>query len=239
MRRTVGPRAVPPPAAGIGWRAGTVRRHDPWIGPACCPRAAGRPRRVPSPATRRRRRRSRRDKVLITGVVIAAVVLLMVGSVYGYLQYRLGQIKSDERARRAPRWPTAPPTTCSSWDRTPGPATPGAAAKAFGSASLRWAASAATPSRSSTSIRRRARRGSCRSPRHLRGAVGHAGGARAWPRTTRSTPRSTTVPGPLIETIENTFGIPINHFVIIDFNGVIDLVNSLGGINLDFHYPVA
>ena len=45
-------------------------------------------------------------------------------------------------------------------------------------------------------------------------------------------------PGPLIQTIENTFGIPIAHFVIVDFNGVIDLVNSVGGINLDFPYPV-
>lgn len=45
-------------------------------------------------------------------------------------------------------------------------------------------------------------------------------------------------PGPLIQTIENTFGIPIAHFVIMDFSGVIDLVNSVGGINLDFRYPV-
>jgi LCP family protein required for cell wall assembly len=45
-------------------------------------------------------------------------------------------------------------------------------------------------------------------------------------------------PGPLIQTIENTFGIPIAHFVIIDFSGMIDLVNSVHGINLDFAYPV-
>ena len=45
-------------------------------------------------------------------------------------------------------------------------------------------------------------------------------------------------PDPLIQTIENTFGIPINHFVIIDFNGVIDLVQAVGGIKLNFPYPV-
>jgi len=45
-------------------------------------------------------------------------------------------------------------------------------------------------------------------------------------------------PGPLIQTIENTFGILIAHFVIVDFSGVIDLVNSVGGVNLDFRYPV-
>ena len=45
-------------------------------------------------------------------------------------------------------------------------------------------------------------------------------------------------PNPLIQTIENTFGITINHFVIIGFDGVINLVNSVGGVNLDFKYPV-
>jgi len=45
-------------------------------------------------------------------------------------------------------------------------------------------------------------------------------------------------PDPLITTIENTFGIPISHFVLIDFTGVIALVNSVNGINLDFPYPV-
>jgi len=45
-------------------------------------------------------------------------------------------------------------------------------------------------------------------------------------------------PDSLIHTIESTFGIPISHFVIIDFTGVINLVNSVNGINLDFPYPV-
>lgn len=45
-------------------------------------------------------------------------------------------------------------------------------------------------------------------------------------------------PEPLIKTIENSFGIPISHFVAIDFSGVINTVNNLGGINLNFNYPV-
>ena len=45
-------------------------------------------------------------------------------------------------------------------------------------------------------------------------------------------------PNPLIKTIENTFGIPISHFVIVDFSGVINTVDTLGGINLKFNYPV-
>ncbi|MGO8859490.1 MAG: LCP family protein [Acidimicrobiales bacterium] len=45
-------------------------------------------------------------------------------------------------------------------------------------------------------------------------------------------------PEALIETIRNTFGIPISHWIVIDFDGVIDSVQALGGINLDFRYPV-
>jgi LCP family protein required for cell wall assembly len=43
---------------------------------------------------------------------------------------------------------------------------------------------------------------------------------------------------PLVQTIQNTLGIPINHFVTIDFSGVINLVNAVGTISLDFPYPV-
>lgn len=42
---------------------------------------------------------------------------------------------------------------------------------------------------------------------------------------------------PLVQTIQNTFGIAINHYVTIDFSGVISLVNAVGGISLDFPYP--
>jgi LCP family protein required for cell wall assembly len=42
---------------------------------------------------------------------------------------------------------------------------------------------------------------------------------------------------PLVQTIQNTLGISINHFVTIDFSGVINLVNAVGTISLDFPYP--
>ena len=44
-------------------------------------------------------------------------------------------------------------------------------------------------------------------------------------------------PEALIETIQNTFGIPISHYIVINFFGVMDAVNALGGISLDFPYP--
>ena len=44
-------------------------------------------------------------------------------------------------------------------------------------------------------------------------------------------------PNGLITTIENTFGIPITHYININFFGVQDAVNALGGISLNFPYP--
>jgi LCP family protein required for cell wall assembly len=45
-------------------------------------------------------------------------------------------------------------------------------------------------------------------------------------------------PDAVVKTIENTFGIPISHYIVISFFGVQDAVNALGGISLDFPYPV-
>jgi LCP family protein required for cell wall assembly len=45
-------------------------------------------------------------------------------------------------------------------------------------------------------------------------------------------------PNGLVKTIENTFGIPITHYIVINFFGVQDAVNALGGISLNFPYPV-
>jgi LCP family protein required for cell wall assembly len=44
-------------------------------------------------------------------------------------------------------------------------------------------------------------------------------------------------PDATVKTIENTFGIPIAHYMVINFFGVQDAVNALGGISLDFPYP--
>lgn len=44
-------------------------------------------------------------------------------------------------------------------------------------------------------------------------------------------------PKGLVDTIEATFGIPINDFIIINFNGLQGAVGSLGGVSMDFPYP--
>jgi LCP family protein required for cell wall assembly len=45
-------------------------------------------------------------------------------------------------------------------------------------------------------------------------------------------------PSLLIETIEDVFQIPITHYVAVNFEGFSDMVNSLGGVYLNFSVPV-
>jgi LCP family protein required for cell wall assembly len=42
----------------------------------------------------------------------------------------------------------------------------------------------------------------------------------------------------LVKTIENTFGIPISHWIVINFFGLMDAVNALGGVNMDVPDPI-
>jgi LCP family protein required for cell wall assembly len=42
----------------------------------------------------------------------------------------------------------------------------------------------------------------------------------------------------LVETIQNTFGIPISHWIVVNFFGLMDAVNALGGVSMDVPYPV-
>jgi len=45
-------------------------------------------------------------------------------------------------------------------------------------------------------------------------------------------------PSLLVTTIETDFGIPINHVMLANFPGFEGMVNALGGISLDYRYPV-
>lgn len=42
----------------------------------------------------------------------------------------------------------------------------------------------------------------------------------------------------MIDTIENLTGIPINYYVKINFKGVVDLVDAVGGVDIDVAYPL-
>jgi LCP family protein required for cell wall assembly len=45
-------------------------------------------------------------------------------------------------------------------------------------------------------------------------------------------------PSLLVQTIERDFHIPINYFVEVNFPGMENMVNAIGGVHLDFKYPV-
>src|SRR5271165_5464936 len=47
-----------------------------------------------------------------------------------------------------------------------------------------------------------------------------------------------TGPSVLVKTIQQDFAIPVNHVVVANFPGFSGMVNSLGGISLDFAYPL-
>jgi LCP family protein required for cell wall assembly len=42
----------------------------------------------------------------------------------------------------------------------------------------------------------------------------------------------------LVKTIENTFGIPISHWIVVNFFGLTDAVQALGGVSMNPPYPV-
>jgi LCP family protein required for cell wall assembly len=44
-------------------------------------------------------------------------------------------------------------------------------------------------------------------------------------------------PGRVAKTIEQDFGIPIHHYLLIDFEGFKRIVDALGGIKINFPYP--
>jgi LCP family protein required for cell wall assembly len=44
-------------------------------------------------------------------------------------------------------------------------------------------------------------------------------------------------PARLIKTVEQSLGIPVHHYVQVDFAGFLDLVNAVGGVTIDFDAP--
>src|SRR5215207_5296520 len=45
-------------------------------------------------------------------------------------------------------------------------------------------------------------------------------------------------PGQLVQTIQQSFGIPIHHYLLVNFDGFREVVDALGGVTLSFPRPV-
>jgi LCP family protein required for cell wall assembly len=189
------------------------------------------------PARRRgrRRRRSTGQRVMRGAVVVVVIALAAAGSVYGYVWYRLGQIKSLKCSACAVDTPGAPYNVLIVGSDSRAGNT-GAAAKAFGSATQVAGQRSDTikilhvdPASGSAQL--------LSIPRDTYVALSGMPSGTGLSTDNKINTAFNSGPVPLIQTIENTFGIPINHFVITSFNGVIDLVKAVGGINLNFPYP--
>ena len=46
-------------------------------------------------------------------------------------------------------------------------------------------------------------------------------------------------PDQLIQTIQQQLDVPVNHYLLVDFDGFRAIIDSLGGVRLDFPYPAA
>jgi LCP family protein required for cell wall assembly len=183
--------------------------------------------------TRQRRRRWR--TALVVGIVVLIVAGGLVGGEYGYVQWKLSQIKSV-KCRSCKKTVPGKPFNVLVVGSDSRVGDTGSAAKSFGSASQ-------VGGQRSDTIK----------IVHVDPAAGTA--------RVLSIPRDTFVSlsgmpassglstenkintafddgiEPLVQTIQNTLGIPINHYVTIDFSGVINLVNAVGTIALNFPYP--
>ena len=182
----------------------------------------------------RRRRRTRGQRLLRTLIALVLVLVVVVGAGYGYFRYQWGKVHS-----------AACDTCVAAVDGAP------YNVLLIGSDS-RAGETAAQAQQFGTSAQAGGQRSDTIKIVHVDPQAGTA--------STLSIPRDTFVtlsdipastglspqnkinaafnngPDPLIKTIESTFGIPISHYVVINFFGVEDAVNALGGINMNFPY---
>jgi LCP family protein required for cell wall assembly len=190
----------------------------------------------PEPPGRRRRRRRRRstgERILFWVIVVTLVALVGAGALYGYLRYRFDQIPKVAIPSLSSIAGGAPfNVLLVGSDSRQGETA--AQAKAYGSA-----------------IDVSGARSDVIKILHVDPATGTA--------RILDIPRDTLVPlsgtgttygrynrvnvpfgisaDALVQTIQNTLGIPITHYVAISFFGFIGAVDSVGGVSLNFPYP--
>jgi LCP family protein required for cell wall assembly len=202
--------------------------------PPAHPGGPGRPPPGPPPAPARRRPTGRR--VLRWAIVVVAVLVVVAAGLYGYARYRWSQVQ------------TAACSTC----------TPVGSGQPFNvllvGSDSRAGESAQQARQFGSATQVQGQRSDTIKILHVDPGTGTA--------RLLSIPRDTFVrmsdvpsssglspdqkintafdsgPASLIATIQNTFGIPIGHFVEVDFQGLMNAVDTVGGIYLDFPYPV-
>jgi LCP family protein required for cell wall assembly len=206
------PGGVPPRPGGPGGPGGPGRGRPPGATP----------------------RRSAGQRALRWAVVAVALLVVLAGAAYGYVRYRWGQIHSVACTSCTPAGSGPFNVLIVGSDTRAGESAQGA--QAFGSSSQVAGQRSDTikilhvdPASGTARLLSIPRDTYVEMPQALQATFGRDekinaafnGGVNA-----------------LVATIEDTFGISISHFVMVDFEGLTNAVNTVGGIYLDFPYPV-
>ena len=181
-----------------------------------------------------RRRWPRR--LLIVVNVCVAIALVAVGAGYGYAKYRFGQVKklACPECQASPAGASGEPTTILVVGTDSRRGVTKQEAKAF--CQRADCSDQAGPDHSDTIILLhldpKQRKAAVLSiPRDLNVAVA---GTRHHDRINAA---SSAGIGILIQTLQQNFGIAVNHFVVVNFIGFRSIVNSIGGIDVAFPTP--
>jgi LCP family protein required for cell wall assembly len=193
-----------------------------------------------------KRRWSRRRKVVTVLSSVVALVLLIVGASYGYLRYEFHQIKTAKCASCVAVADGAPFNVLVIGSDTRQGET-AAEAKEFGNQvtaggqrsdtikvihvdpKTGTASTLSIPRDTLVTLSGVPSSSGVSSPNKINAAFASG--------PNDPNPAGTGANG-LVKTIENTLGIPISHWIVINFFGLMDMVNALHGINMDLPYPV-
>jgi LCP family protein required for cell wall assembly len=185
--------------------------------------------------------------LLVGANVLTALSLLSAGAVYGYVRYQVGRLKTvvaphEVKTAPAPKGGDGLPVMniLLIGNNTRTGLNPAEAAQ-FGSASdVSWARSDVTmilhldPVKNTASLLSIPRDLFVSLPAHsLSGGYGKID---AGLNGVTGNPKSG--PDNLIQTIEDDLGIPINHYISLNFDGFQQTINAIGGVKMNFPVPL-
>jgi LCP family protein required for cell wall assembly len=197
-------------------------------------RALGERVEQPGRRTRRsRRRKSLRRRVLVALAGLVVLALVLVGGAYGYARYRYDQIPKIAIAAEHAQVTGQPFNVLVIGSDTrvgnqPGTSKYGTAAEVAGQRSdvvMVWHIVPSTRQITILSIPRDT----------LVEMVGK--NVTTFGKMNRINSSYNGGPTLLVQTVQDNFGIPINHVVQVDFAGFKGAVQALGGVYLDFEHP--
>jgi len=193
----------------------------------------------PRPPKGPKRRLDRKTRLLRTAVILVAVVLVLAGGGYGYLRYRVGQIKTQNCPSCAAIVSGQPFNILIIGDDSRADNTPaenanfGSTAEAGGTHSDTLKVAHVDPATGTVSM--------LSIPRDT--YVRLSGLSASWLSQLGTADQKINAAlndsvDSLVQTVQDSFGIPIQSWVLINFNGLMNAVQTVGGIKLYFHYPV-